>query len=641
MNLKYLCYSLIFLQTMGYGQKKFKNADALFEKMWYKEAAEAYESGLKNGNYTALALKNAGDAHYFNTNMPGAAKWYDILLSQFPEEATSDYYFRYAQSLKGMGDYGQAKKWMKRYTNRTSTTTSTSPNVTNIQKIVAQQPEYELKNISVNTALSDFGPMYFEDQLVYASAIDSSYYKKRTYGWNQQPYLNLFIGKLNTTGTDVLEAEEFSREINTKYHEATLAFSPDGQTLYFTRNNYNGSLKRDKEGTNHLKLYRARRSTDKGSVDWMDIEELPFNSDSYSVGHPSVSEDGTKLYFVSDMPGSIGETDIFMVDILPDNTFSSPRNLGPIINTPNREMFPFIKDEILYFASDGHLGLGGLDVFKYSFDQTATLPQNLGPGMNSNLDDFGFITKDHTTGFVCSNRKGGKGDDDIYSFEKLETSCSQSITGTVKNKKNGQILKNAKVALLTQNGTVTAETLSDQNGNFFFEEQINCSTSYVLKISKKGYSPAEEQVTIPDETGVTDRSILLETVDDLIVEENGLLKIKIGIIYFDLDKSNVRNDAAIELNKIVLLMKQYPKMKIKIASHTDARDSDAYNLDLSDQRAKATQAYIISQGISSNRIIEAIGYGETQLINKCANGIPCSESQHQLNRRSEFIIVEM
>lgn len=641
MNLKYLCYFLIFLQTVSHGQKKFKNADALFEKMWYKEAAEAYGSGLKNGGYTAQTLKNVGDAHYFNTNMAEAAKWYEILVSRFPEETTPDYYFRYAQSLKGIGDYRQAKKWMKHYTDQADDIPDITSNNTSIQKILAQEPRYVLKNISVNTALSDFGPMYFEDQLIYASAIDSSYYKQRTYGWNQQPYLNLFIGKLNPIGTDVLETKEFSKEINTKYHEATVAFSPDRQTMYFTRNNYNGSLKRDDEGINHLKLYRAQRSTENGTVTWENIEELPFNSDAYSVGHPSVSEDGTKLYFVSDMPGAIGATDIFVVDIYTDDTFSQPRNLGPVVNTTKREMFPFIKENTLYFASDGHVGLGGLDVFQYAFDRATTLPRNLGPGLNSNLDDFGFITKDHTTGFVCSNRKGGKGDDDIYSFEKLETSCTQSITGTVKNKKNGQVLKNAAVALFTQNGTVLAETLTDQNGNFFFEDSVDCDTTYLLKSSKKGYDSVEQQIAIPDETGVTDSTILLDTVDDLIVEENGLLKIKIGIIYFDLDKADVRNDAAIELNKIVLLMNQYPKMKIKIASHTDARNSDTYNLELSDRRAKATQSYIISQGINADRIVEAVGYGETQLINKCANGVSCSESQHQLNRRSEFIIVEM
>jgi outer membrane protein OmpA-like peptidoglycan-associated protein len=469
----------------------------------------------------------------------------------------------------------------------------------------------------------------------------------------------MYVGELDEIESDLKLIDEFSEKLNTRYHEATLAFSPDETKVYFTRNNYDGDLHRDNKGTNHLKLYSADLIRDVDSIlTWQNVKELPFNSEDYSVGHPSVSSDGKLLYFVSDMPGSIGATDIFVVDILDHNQstnsndeytgYSKPRNLGGKINTAGREMFPYITDNTLYFASDGHLGLGGLDVYESTVEENSfKRPINLGAPLNSELDDFGFIIKEEEDrGFVCSNRLTGKGDDDIYSFVRLPKPeappCDQAIRGYVSNSITGERISNVEMTLYDENGSQLETTNTDISGAYEFNTTLDCSTKYEIKASKTGYGTREKSVLTLEESGETVAALGMETVNELIVEEGGLLKIKIGIIYFDLDKSFIRkNDAAIELNKIVLLMNEYPNMVIQIESHTDSRSSGDYNLSLSDRRAKATRDYIISQGIDANRIESAKGFGETQLINKCSNGVPCSESQHQMNRRSEFIIIKM
>jgi len=654
---------IVLLVGFTYGQTKNTKADKLFDRLWYKEAAELYERELKKEkNYDLNLLKRAGDSYYFNTDMKNAYKWYDVLVSNFGADVEPEYIFRYAHSLQGIGEYRQAKRWMKEFAKRTKMDDNRAEKFNQedqtVEDVLNIEGEFILKNVRVNTEYSDFGVMYYKDDLVYSSAIDSSNFHTRIYHWNEQPFLNMYLGKLNKEESEVSKIKEFSDKLNTRYHEATLAFSPDYTTVYFTRNNYNGDLGRDGDGTNHLKLYSAQIRNDKdkdSSYNWYNIKELPFNSEDYSVGHPTLSEDGKLLYFVSDMPGSVGATDIFVVDILEYNSdrerdstsYSKPRNLGTNINTPGREMFPYITGDHLYFASDGHLGLGGLDVFHSKMeDDVFTVPRNLGSPLNSKLDDFNFIIKeDLNTGFVCSNRIGGKGDDDIYSFVRIpgpEYTCEQNVRGYVSNSITGERISNVKLSLFDSSNNKIEETTSDLNGAYMFQATVDCNTPYRVEAMKSGYGPKEKDFKTANENGETVVALGIETVNELIVEEGGLLKIKIGIIYFDLDKSYIRkNDAAIELNKIVLLMNEYPKMVIQIESHTDARSSDSYNLSLSDRRAKSTREYLISQGISSERIESANGFGETQLINRCSNGIPCSESEHQMNRRSEFIIVKM
>ncbi|MBS7253549.1 OmpA family protein [Flavobacterium branchiicola] len=626
-----------------YSQTKNKAADALFDKMYYIDAAKSYEMSIKNGETSKELLQRIGDAYYFNTQMRNASKWYGKLVAEYPDQVSSEYYFRYAQSLQGIENYELAKKWMVNFSEKKKSTDSRAQNFSlknvTLEDIERIKPQFLLENLEINSAYSDFGPMFYKGNLVYSTTSDSSYVKTAKYGWNDQPYLNLQLGQISPTQTNVTFKERFAKEITTQYHEACVAFSPDEKTIYFTRNNYNGKLKRDTKGVNNLKLYTAKATENSnGTVKWGNVKELPFNSDNYSVGQPSISKDGKKLYFVSDMPGTIGSTDIFVVDILGEDQYSTPKNLGEKVNTSGREMFPFITDQALYFSSDGFLGLGGLDVFESRLtDGVFDVPSNLGAPLNSNRDDFGYIVNEETNkGFVCSNRKTGKGDDDIYSFERT---CVQSIEGYVFDAVSNSKIPGAIVTLKNNSNQKIEETVSKIDGKFEFTEPISCNTSYTIEAVKDNFNTVSKPVATASFSGITQVPIGLDPA--LIERKDGLLKIKIGIILFDLNKSDIRYDAAIELNKIVLLMTQYKTITIKIESHTDSRANDQYNLELSDRRAKATRDYIISQGIAPERIESAIGYGETQLLNNCSNGVPCTEAQHQMNRRSEFIITKM
>ncbi|MDQ6469844.1 OmpA family protein [Flavobacterium sp. LHD-80] len=633
---------LLAIQMVN-SQTKNKAADALFDKMYYIDAAKSYEMSINSGDVSKEILQRTGDAYYFNTQMENASKYYSKLLADYPTEVSAEYYFRYAQSLQGIQNYELAKKWMKNFSEKQKSSDSRGQNFSlktvTLEDIKKLKPQFLLENLEINSPYSDIGPMFYKGDLVYSTTVDSSYLKTNKYGWNDQPYLNMQLGKISPQQTNVSFKERFGKEITTQYHEACVAFSPDEQTIYFTRNNYNGKLKRDSKGVNNLKIYSATAvESDNGSVKWKNVKELPFNSDNYSVGQPTVSKDGKKLYFVSDMPGTIGGADIFVVDILGKDQYSNPKNLGPKINTSGREMFPYITDKALYFASDGFLGLGGLDVFESRLNnEVFDEPVNLGAPLNSSMDDFGYIVNEKTNkGFVCSNRKTGKGDDDIYSFER---SCVQSIDGYVFDAISNKNIAGAIVTLKNNENQKLQETVSRIDGKFEFEENIDCKTSYTIEAAKDNFTTSTKAIVTPENSGITQVPIGLDPA--LIERKDGLLKIKIGIIFFDLNKSEVRYDAAIELNKVVLLMSQYPTVVIKIESHTDSRANDQYNLELSDRRAKATRDYIISQGIAPERIESAMGYGETQLVNNCSNGVPCTEAQHQMNRRSEFIITKM
>ncbi len=630
--------------------KTIQKADAYFNKMWYAEAAELYEQALSKGEkyYTRDNIQKAADAHYFNTDMEKAYQWYNILYENYGKEMSEDNMFKYAHSLKGTGKYGRAKRLMRLYNRKTENgenegldNTKVAANEIVLDDILDSEDDYELKNMAINTQYSDFSPMFLDsNQIVFSSAKDSSPFNTRKYKWNDQPYLDLYVAEINKASQDLQNAIKFSKKINSKYHEASVAFSPDNRTMYFTRNNYGKRLKRDKEGVNHLKIYKSNKI----GLEWAEAVEVSFNSNDYSTGHPALSPDGKQLYFVSDMPGSIGKTDIFVVDVFDDGSFSKPRNLGPGINTEKREMFPFFNGTKLYFSSDGHTGLGGLDVFEapYDAEEGFGAVANLGKPINSNKDDFSYIVdEENHKGFFASNRAGGKGDDDIYSFKRPAIEeipvNNNAIAGVITELVAEDLMPKVLVQLLDEKGIKLKEMMTEDDGSFVFED-LEGNTKYTLKTVKGQFFDGERPIATVDNERVN-VDISMKRLKDMIAVEEGIKKLKTEMIYFEFDKSNVRPDAAKELDKLVSVMKEYPGMAIKIESHTDSRGSRAYNEYLSDKRAKSTRDYIISRGIDESRIESAIGYGESRLLNECDGTVRCAEATHLLNRRSEFIIV--
>ncbi len=632
-----LAVILLYTSASFCQKNQVKKADKEFDKFAYIDAQKIYLKVVKDGYDSAQIYANLGDTYYFNSDYNNAAKWYGKLLDKYPGDAEVVYYYRAAQSFKSINKYEESDKFMIAYSalgGEGLIVKNFETNQDYLKTIAFHAKGYELEKVSVNTNASDFGPSYYMDKLVYATSTKNTE-RLNTHQWNEQPFLDLFIADMDENGV-LSNAEPLSGEINTRYHESSTAFTKDGITVYFTRNNFiDGKKGRDSQKTIRLKLYRATKS---GDNFWTNIVELPFNSKEYSVAHPALSIDEKRLYFSSDMEGSFGMSDLWYVDLLGDNTYSDPVNLGASINTEARESFPYISESNnMYFSSDGRAGLGGYDIFVTPLDENGKTGEiiNLGEPVNSNQDDFGFIiNEEKRIGYLSSNRDGENGSiaDDIYRVQEL---CEVTITGIVTNDVTGAPIAGATVTLLDENNTVVKTVTTGADGRYSFDGLAQCSSTYIVRGIGDGCEFNEKVVVTPNTTSTIEADLPLEC-DPCAANDLGC-RLKLQPIYFDFDRYNIRPDAEIELAKILAAMRQYPQLVIHIESHTDSRGNDSYNESLSEKRAQSTLEWLVTKGISRNRL-SAKGYGEYQLTNQCTNGIECTEEEHQLNRRSMFII---
>lgn len=636
MGKKILFLGFLFFSCLGFSQKKYA-ADKYFEDYAYKKAVKLYEDIYNDGTDSYKVLSRIGDCYYFNANFKEAEEWYSKLIDKYLSVLSPEYFFRYAQVLKSNGKIEVSDKWMLKL-NEIKKDDSRAQYLVDNQGYFSEYTNRKktyinIHNLATNTKYSDFGGFMLDDYFYYASTKPDEENKK-IYKWNNQPHLNIYKSKeVFNPGTLVLDvdASEKVNSLSSKYHESSVAITKDGKTIYFTRTSFDGKkLRGGKNKIANLKIYKAQKI---GDV-WGNIKELPFNDDSYSVGHPALSENEDELYFSSDMPDGFGGTDIYKVDIIGENDFGRPVNLGEDINTEGREMFPFIGDDgTLYFSSDGHLGLGALDIFEVKKEQNSyKKPVNVGAPVNGAYDDFGFvINTKKNRGFFSSNRKEGKGDDDIYSF--LIYHCKEDIKGIVTDAKDNTPIKEALVKLVDKEGKILAEERTGEDGGYAFY-QIDCNREFVVVAEKEDYDNDKKDTETLDVDG--EGIITNFQLKSLIVED----QIVINPIYFDFDKYDIRKDAAYELENVVAVMNNNPNMIIKIESHTDSRGPADYNRNLSDKRAKSTRDYIVARGISANRIESALGYGEDQLLNDCDDAKKCTEEEHQKNRRSYFYIVK-
>jgi len=637
--------SLVLSLTFGFAQTNLKKADALFKNYSYLDASKAYEEILQNSkNPSAQTLKNAADSYYFVSDAQNALKWYRKLYEVQGNNLTDIYYLRYIQSLKGVMDYEEAGRMTKEYLDKKGDQKEINRYVSqkkSLDSLSKAKSLYSIKNLEINTSKSDFGATFFGDKIVYTSARDTTKFAEKLYNWNNQPFLNLYVAERNPADNTLFNEQLFLPNVMTKYHEATATFDDKGKTIYYTTNIVKkNKLVIDDSKTNNFHIVKGEIINNKLE----NPQDVLFDNKDYSTGHPSLSEDGKWLFFASDMPGGYGETDLYYVKIANDGTImSSPKNLGPQINTIGNDVFPYFNKGVLYFSSDGHYGLGDLDVYESTFlaDGSFSAPKNLGAPINSNKDDFAFaMDRAGTYGYVSSNRAGGKGDDDIYSFVKAKPVCNQNISGKVIDRKSRLPITDVTIVVYNSFNEVLSETKSNFEGKYAVV--VPCNKQVRIEATKMNYSHDEKNVetTTENEREIVDVDFELSNYDDLVVKKKGVEKVDVNPIYFDYDKSDITPKAIEELSKVVFVMKNFPNIRIKIEAHTDSRGKDSYNLKLSDQRAKSTRDYIISQEIDPSRIDSAIGYGESRLINKCKNGVKCTDDEHLLNRRSDFIIIQ-
>ena len=625
---------------------KIKRVTKKYNNLEYEESKETLLNLAYRPNPSPDIIEKLANVYYFNGDMEDASKWYEELLklneANKIDSLDSENYFRYAHALKAQEKYDEADAIFDVFlalNTEDLRAKSYSDNPDYLHEIYKISQDFPLNSLDVNTELSDFGASLHNGKLIFASSRTKN---KKLYGWNGQPFLDLF--QIDSLGN----VEELGKEINSKYHEATATFSKDGKTLYFTRNNYyKGKFKKSKKNAHVLQIFKAELV----NGTWSNIKPLPFNSREFNVAHPALSLDEKKLYFASDMPGTLGGSDLFVVDINEDGTYGTPRNLGKKINTEGRENFPFISaKDILYFSSNGHVGLGGLDVFKIDVKDIhlsdidiseihVSEIQNIGRPINSPKDDFGYVIFEESgRGYISSNRAGGKGDDDIYSFTRPE--CLPLLKGVVIDKYTQEAIPNASIVIYDADKNTIISLTTDELG--FFSYGLDClKENYSVEGKKEGYFDdyAEFQI-VSNVTQTSNVKLQLAPIPAPIGTDLTEL-LSLNPIYFDFDESFVREDAKAELEKVIAYLERYQTVKLDVRSHTDSRGTDEYNIDLSNKRNIATQDYILKYGNVIQDRLSGKGYGESQLSNKCSDGVPCSRNLDHANRRSVFIFLDM
>lgn len=620
-------YSVLFLASGALiaQSQNLKKANKLFSKRSYTEAIVSYEKLER----TQEVLQNLADSYLYTNQLTQAVTIYKELNETYDIAKDDDLQFRYGHALKGIEMYTNADKIFSAYF---GTLHNSNEFMEEIKKTTPH--DFELTALHNENGHNDFGMSFFgKDRVVFASSRNE---ENPIYAWNNLPYLDLYSASLSNDN-QLSDVTAFPNEINTNSHESNATFSSDGNIMYFNRT----SNTRHKDGdlkVANIKIYRSEM------IDgtWTNLSALPFTSDSYNTEHPSLSKDGKTLYFSSDMPGSIGSFDIFKVAVNEDGTYGTPENLGVLVNTAQREQFPFISDiNTLYFSSNGHQGYGGLDVFRSdNINGSFVNILNLGTPANSPLDDFSFVIKEiKNNGYVSSNRSG---EDQLFAFTRKDNDLANYLVeGIVMDKNSKELLSGSLITLFDENKQVLQDTIV--NNDAYYKFKIEPNKKYSVRGTRKLYIPYEVDFST-DKDGKVSHNIylLLEPYEDaeerISKNEQDITQVNLEKIFFDYDKWNIREDAAIILNTLTDLMKKYPDMEIEVASHTDARGSNDYNLALSKKRATSTMDYIVSQGIDRNRL-RSIGYGEEQPLNHCVKEEICDDKEYDINRRSEFTLI--
>jgi len=652
MNKRFLVLLIAFALAGSMAQAQINQADKLYKSYSYSLAIPQYlkiaqKSGDPDRNYAIVRL---ADCYRLTNDQLNAKAWYAKAVKLPNTESIN--WFYYGEALRCAQEYDLAKEAFLTYA-------SLSPDdprgkayagfCDEIARLNDLPVCFEIKIVpSLNSERSDFGPAFYSDGIIFVSDRRQNFVDNKKYEWTNFNYLDLFFATpryLDEFFQEMNEPKAFTGKFNQTYHDGPASFARHDSLIYFTRTD-KGKEKKDADNfrTDRLKIFWSRFD---GS--WSKTEAFFMNSDDYSVGHPVLTADGNTIYFVSDMPGGLGGTDIYSCE-WQNGQWGQAKNLGPEVNSFGDEMFPSVNGNQLYFASNGFAGFGGLDIFRTTFiDGKWSKVENLGQPINSSFDDFALVLDPRSKkGFFSSNRPGGKGSDDIYACRMIE--CKQKkplaelsvdtlstiISGFVKDKQTLQPMAGSTVFLLNTQTDKVRVLKTDANGRF--QDTIVKGIFYVAKAMENNY--LSDCINFKIATADTSRSA--STPRDLLLDRLEVNKVftlnnmdySVETIYYDFDKWFIRPDAETELNKLVQVMRENP-VNVELGSHTDSRGSKEYNIELSQKRAESAVRYIVLQGIDAARIT-AKGYGESQLINHCSDGVPCTQAEHQANRRTEF-----
>lgn len=592
-----------------------------FEGMSYVKAVKYYTRSLEKKEIPEARI-NLAHSYRLMNDTKNAEKEYARALTNPDCDPIIKFY--YAKMLMEQGRYEEAKTNFSSYLEKEPNDIVAQmllASCNSVSSFMIDTTLYELSKVDLKEVASVFGCVSYKDGMVCTAEKEVKLNSKKN-PWTGKSYLDLYFTQKDKDGK-WLSPQLLKGQINGQYHEGPASFTKEEDVVYFTRSNYfKGKVGKSSKGVNNLKIFRAELINGK----WSNLQEMPFCSDEYSVGHPSLAPDERTLYFVSDMPGGYGGTDIYL-SFFDGGKWSPPMNLGPNINTPGNEMFPYsYTDGSFYFASDAHNSMGGLDVFVTSYEgRTWLRPENLNYPLNSSKDDFAYVMSNDSVGYVSSTRSDT---DRVYQFTKRPPTFS--IEGFVKDSKTKLPLANATVKLLS-NKKITLTT--DNTGKY--TSPLEPGNEYLVLASMKDYFNRSEYVRTAGE-----KYSKKFTVDFLLNEMVIEKPIVLENIYYDLDKWEIRPDAAKELDKLVKVLNDNPNIHVELSSHTDSRAGDKYNMVLSDKRAKATVDYLIARGISKDRLTWK-GYGESRLVNKCTNKVTCTEEEHQANRRTEFKVTKI
>nr|WP_294775512.1 OmpA family protein [uncultured Flavobacterium sp.] len=619
----YITFSLMLTLTASFGQNSATaKADKLFESYQYVAAIEEYQKLAESKGANEYIYTQLAESYYNVFDSENASKWYAKATAK--GKADAETYYRYAQTLKVLGKYAEANKQMDVFAKMMPKDERAKEHLANpnyIPSLATNSKLFDIAETNIKSnGQSDFGALLSNDNTLYFASTRNS--SNKTDKWNNQPYLDIYQSTRDDKG--IFSEPIPVRELNTPFHDGPVTLSADGNTMFFARDGHSeGQYEKNKKSNTKIGQQGIYKATKVGGK-WTNVEALPFNSTSYSVTNPSLSKDGKTLYFASNMPGGLGESDIWKVSV-EANGYGKPQNLGANVNTADKENFPFIaEDNTLYFASLGRQGLGGFDVYKTNLNGTEQAV-NLGKPVNSEKDDFSFsFNKNANMGYFSSNRNG---DDAIFSAAPI---CKAEAIVLVTNAKTKAPLANASVAILDLKGNVIATEKSNAEGKVSYP--IECNLGYGLQAAAQNFETATSAVKAV-KAGETQVEIALVPSTVIITDTEVIL----NPIYFEYDKSNITAQGAVELDKLVKVMQDNPSMVIFVKSHTDSKGSLNYNMNLSERRAQSTVQYLISKGITQGRI-SGKGFGSTEQKVKC--GTNCTQEQDAQNRRSEFLIVK-